>query len=472
VSTDFDAVVVGSGPNGLAAAITLLDAGCSVLLVEREETVGGGMRSAELIEPGVVHDVCSAVHPLGLASPFFAGLDLGAHGLEWVHPPLPLAHPLDGGRVAVLERDVAATAARLGVDAGAYQRTFGPMVATADDLLEQLLGPLRPPRHPLPLARFGLAGLRSAVGLAEGRFDGEGARAVLAGCAAHSILPLTRPATAAFGLVLQTLAHAVGWPVARGGSQALADALAAAFVARGGHLEAGRWVRSVEELPPARAVLLDVSPRQLLAMAGHRLPHRYRRALERFRYGPGIFKVDWVLDGPVPWANDDCARAGTVHVGGTFAEIVAAEEAVGRGQAPERPFVLVAQQSLFDPDRTTSGRQALWAYTHVPNGSDVDMRERIESQIERFAPGFRERIVGTLAQSAVQVAAAHPNYVGGDINGGAPTLGQLYTRPVARLNPYGTPDRRLYLCSASTPPGGGVHGMCGVFAAKSALARL
>jgi phytoene dehydrogenase-like protein len=468
----YDAVVVGAGPNGLAAAITLAREGCSVLLVEGHERIGGGSRSAALIEPDVIHDVCSAIHPLGLASPFFRSLDLERHGLEWVYPDAPLAHPLDGGRAAVLERDIAATAARLGPDEHAYRRLMEPLVRTADALMEGVLGPLRVPRHPVAMGRFALAGVRSAERLVQARFTGESARALLAGSAAHSIMPLSQAPTAAFGLVLQLLGHAVGWPVARGGSQQIVDALGAELRRLGGAIETGCWVTSVDELPPSQVVLLDVTPRQVLTMAGHRLPDRYRRALERYRYGPGVCKVDWVLDGPVPWASAECLRAGTVHLGGTFAEIAAAEDAVARGHHAERPFVLLAQQSLFDPTRVPAGRQAVWAYCHVPHGSPRDVSSAIEAQVERFAPGFRDRIVGRQVVTAAQMSEENPNYVGGDINGGILDLRQLFTRPAVRPVPYSTPDPRLFLCSSSTPPGGGVHGMCGVFAAKAALRRV
>jgi phytoene dehydrogenase-like protein len=463
-----DAVVVGSGPNGLAAAITLARAGRSVLVVERADTVGGGTRSAELTEPGFVHDVCSAIHSLTESSPFFAELSLTEHGLEFVHPQAPLAHPLDDGTAVLLERSVDETAAGLGADGQAYRRLFAPLVRDADRLVPFLLGPRPIPRHPLVAARFGLPALRSATGLAR-RFEGERAKALFMGIAAHSIQSLRRSPTASFGLVLGLFAHVFGWPVARGGSQAIADSMASYLQSLGGAIETGRAVESIDELPRAETTLLDLTPKGVIHVAGHRLPDRYLRALRRYRYGPGVFKVDWALDGPVPWTADDCLRAGTVHLGGTAAEIVESEERVWGGDTPERPFVLVVQQSLFDATRAPPGKHTLWAYCHVPNGSTVDMTERIEAQVERFAPGFRDRILARHTMGPGAVEAYNPNYVGGDINGGVQDLRQLYTRPVVRLNPYSTPVKGLYLCSSATPPGGGVHGMCGFHAAQAVL---
>ena len=467
-----DAVVVGSGPNGLAAAIALARAGRSVLVLEAEQTIGGGLRSEALTLPGFVHDVCSTAHPLVLGSPFLSDLPLAEHGLEFVQPQAPLAHPLDDGSAVVLERSVEATAAALERDESAYLGLFGPLVRDAVRLLPGILGPLRPPRHPLSLARFGLSALRSAQGLARARFEGERARALLAGCAAHSMLSLRRSPSAAFGLVLALLGHAVGWPVARGGSKRIADALAAHLRSLGGEIETGRRVRSLDELPPARAVLLDLTPRGVLEVAGHGLPVRYRRALERFRYGPGIFKLDWALDGPLPWSAPETARAATVHLGGTLGEIAASEEAVARGRRPERPFVLLVQASLFDSERAPPGRHTAWAYCHVPNGCQADMTAAIEAQIERFAPGFADRILARSGMTSADVERRNPNFVGGDINGGRQDLRQLFARPVARPVPYATPVENLYICSSSTPPGGGVHGMSGFFAAQAALKGL
>lgn len=466
-----DAIVVGAGPNGLAAAIALAQAGRSVLVREARDTVGGGCRSAELTLPGFVHDVCSAIHPWPVASPFFRTLPLARYGLEIVHPGAPLAHPLDDGTAIVLERSVDETARGLGPDAAAYRRLMGPFVARADDLLPGILGPFRPPRHPLLMARFGLQALRPATSLARSAFGGVRARALFIGIAAHSMVRLDQLATAAFGLSLAIVAHAYGWPIARGGSQRIVDALAAHLRGLGGEIVTGAPVVSIDELPPARAVLFDVTPRQLLRIASQRLPLRYRRALERFRYGPGVFKVDLALDGPIPWRARDCVRAGTVHLGGTLEEIAASEDAVARGEHPERPFVLLAQQSLFDETRAPAGRHTVWAYCHLPNGSTEDMTERIERQIERFAPGFRDRILARHVMTPSDLERYNPNYLGGDINGGIQDIWQLFARPVASLVPYATSTREIYLCSSSTPPGGGVHGMCGYHAARAALRR-
>jgi phytoene dehydrogenase-like protein len=466
-----DAIVVGSGPNGLAAAIELARAGVSVLVLEASETPGGGARSAELTEPGFVHDVCSAIHPLVSGSPFLRGLPLAEHGLELIHPPAPLAHPFDDGTVAVLERSVDLTAGSLGADAAAYRKLIGPMVDDADRLLGALLGPLRPPRHPLALARFGLAALRSASALARSRFRAREARALFAGCAAHSMLALEAPASASFGLVLTLLAHAVGWPLARGGSQRIADAMCSHLRSLGGEVVTSRPVGSIDELAPARAILLDVTPRELLRIAGDRLPRLYRRGLARYRYGPGACKLDWALDGPIPWRAKDCGRAATLHLGGGLEEIAESERAVERGEHPERPFVLLAQQTRFDPTRAPHGAHTAWAYCHVPNGSSLDVSERIEAQVERFAPGFRDLVRDRSVMRAVDLERYNRNYIGGDINGGLQDLRQLFARPVPRPIPYATPASGIYICSSSTPPGGGVHGMCGYFAARSALRR-
>jgi phytoene dehydrogenase-like protein len=468
----YDAIVIGSGPNGLAAAITLAQAGCSTLLLEAKATVGGGLRSAELTLPGFVHDVCSAIHPLGVGSPFFRRLPLAEYGLEWIYPPAPLAHPLDEDTAVVLEQSVEATSTKLGQDATAYRKLMAPLVADWDKLASDLLGPFPfPPCHPLALARFGLSAIRSARSLAESRFQGKHARALFAGLAAHSIMPLEKPPTASFGLVLGILGHALGWPLPKGGSQCIADALAAYFQSLGGEIVTNNPVEVVDKLPPSRLVMFDVTPRQFLHLAGDRLPPGYRRQLEKYRYGPGVFKVDWALDGPIPWRAEACARAGTVHVGGTLAEVAASERAMWQGPPAEKPFVLVVQQSLFDPTRAPAGKHTVWAYCHVPNGSTFDMTERIEAQIERFAPGFRERIIARSVMPPAQMEQYNPNYIGGDINGGVQDFWQLFTRPVPRWIPYSTPIRGFYLCSSSTPPGGGVHGMCGYHAAKAALRR-
>ena len=464
------AVVVGSGPNGLAAATALARAGRSVTLLEGEATLGGGCRSAELTLPGYVHDICSSVHALALASPYLRSLPLAQHGWALAHPPAPLAHPLDDGSAVMLERSVELTARGLGVDERAYRRLFTPLVRQADDLFEAVLAPARAPRHPLTLGRFGVNAVRSAAGFAHSCFEGERARALFAGCAAHSLLSLRAPISAAFGLVLALTAHAVGWPVTRGGSQRLADALASHLRQLGGRIETGRRVESLDELPAdAAPVLLDLTPRGVLELAGGRLPGRYRRALERYRYGPGVFKLDWALDGPIPWTAPEAASAGTLHLGGTLDEIVASEEAVARREHPERPFVLLIQATVADPTRAPEGKHTGWAYCHVPNGSRLDMTSAIEAQVERFAPGFGDRILARSAMDSAEVERRNPNYVGGDINGGLQSLSQLFTRPVARPVPYSTPLDGVYLCSSSTPPGGGVHGMGGYWAARAAL---
>ncbi len=461
-------MVVGSGPNGLAAALVLAAAGRSVLVLEAAEQPGGGLRSAELTLPGFTHDVCSAIHPLALASPYLRTLPLERHGLEWVHPPAPLAHPFDDGTAAVLERSVETTGTTLGDDADAWRRLFDPLVRGADALLGDILGPLRFPRAPLALLALAPRALLPAATVARRSFGGERARALFAGIAAHSMLPLTASPSAAFGLVLALLGHAVGWPFPRGGAQRLTSALVGRLRSLGGELQTGVAVRSLAELPSARAVLLDVAPRGLLALAADRLPPRYRRQLRRFRHGPGVFKVDFALDGPIPWAAPECARAGTLHLGGTVAEIAASEAAPRRG----RPFVLLAQHSLFDHTRAPDGMHTAWAYCHVANGSKADATAAIEAQIERFAPGFRKRIIARSVRSPGDLARENANYVGGDIGGGRPDLRQLWTRPALRLNPYRTPLRGVYLCSSSTPPGPGVHGMCGYWAARTALRDL
>jgi phytoene dehydrogenase-like protein len=469
--SEYDAVVVGSGPNGLMAAITMARAGRRTVVFEAAATPGGGSRSAALTEPGFVHDVCSAVHPTALASPAFAGVPLAEHGVEWCHPEIALAHPLDGGRAALLHRSVDATAAGLGADGRAYRRLFTRYVERADAVSATLLAPIGIPRVPFTMARFGLDAVRSVEGLTRSRFAGDEARALLAGSAAHSMVALDAPATAGYGMFLTLLAHAVGWPVARGGSQAIADALVAELRVHGGEVVTDHEVTSLGDLPPARSTLLDVTPRQLLALGGDRIPARYRRTLRRYRYGPGVFKVDWALSGPVPWSRPEVGRAATVHVGGTIAEVAAAEADVLAGRVPDRPFVIFVQATVADPSRAPAGCHTGWAYCHVPNGSTVDCTERIEAQVERFAPGFRDTILARHTVDAAGMEAYDANYVGGDINGGAGTLGQIFTRPSVSLRPWVTPVPGVYLCSSATPPGGGVHGMCGWHAARAALRR-
>jgi phytoene dehydrogenase-like protein len=469
---DVEAIVVGSGPNGLAAAISLARAGVSVRVLEAADVVGGGMRTEELTLPGYAHDVCSAIHPLGVASPFFRTVPLTELGVEWIESPAALAHPFDGGTAALLERSVEETGATLGDDARRYARIFGPLARSCDEIVPDILAPLGIPSHPVAFARFGAGAGLPAATLARLSFRGERARGFFAGMSAHSLLPLSQPATAAFGLMLGMLGHAVGWPFPRGGSQRLADALAAHLRSLGGEIETGRRVESLAELGDAKAILLDVTPRQLVAMTGDTLPERYRHRMEKFRYGPGVFKVDWALDGPIPWTAQECSRAATVHLGGTLEEIAASEREPWRGSVSDRPYVLLAQQSLFDASRVPEGKQSAWAYCHVPNASTLDMTERIESQVERFAPGFRDRIVARSTLGPAQLEAHNANLVGGDVNGGAADLRQLFTRPVARRSPYTTPLPNVFICSASTPPGGGVHGMCGWHAARAALKHL
>jgi len=467
-----DAVVVGSGPNGLAAAVELARNGASVLVLEARDEIGGGTRTAELTLPGFAHDVCSGCHPMGVLSPFLRTLPLAEHGLRWIHPPASVAHPLDGEPAVLLRRSLRDTAAELGEDAAAYQSLFAPFLDRPHELLADLMGPLRLPAHPLRMARFGLPGLLPATTLLRWRFRGARARAVLAGCAGHSILPLERPLSAAVALIFALSAHLTDWPVAAGGSAAIAAALASYLRQLGGRIETGALVRTLADLPPARVVLFDTSPAQLAEIAAPALPEGYRRRLRRYRYGPGAFKLDWALAGPIPWRDPRCLEASTVHLGGTLEEIAAAEAAVWRGEHPRRPFVLLVQQSQFDPARAPAGRHTGYAYCHVPAGSTLDQTQAIEQQIERFAPGFRDLILARRATSAADFEHLNPNYVGGAITGGVADLFQFFTRPVARLDPYSTPDPRLFLCSASTPPGGGVHGMCGYFAARSALRRL
>ncbi len=467
-----DAVVVGSGPNGLAAAIELARSGASVLVLEARAEIGGGTRTAELTLPGFLHDVCSGCHPMGALSPFFRTLPLEAHGLRWIRPPASVAHPLDGEPAVLLQRSLADTARELNEDAQAYEDLFAPFLREPHALLADLLGPLRIPKHPLRLARFGLPGLLPAAAALRARFQGPRARALLAGCAAHSILPLERPLTAAVAMIFALTAHLEDWPVAEGGSHAITRALASHLRDLGGRVETGRYVRSLADIPPARVILFDTSPAQLADVCGSLLPAGYVRRLRRYRYGPGVFKLDWALDGPIPWRDSRCLEASTVHLGGTLEEIAAAEAAVWRGAHPEWPFVMVVQQSQFDPTRAPAGKHTGYAYCHVPSGSNVDCTDAIERQIERSAPGFRDRILARHTTRTADLEKENPNYLGGAITGGVADLFQFFTRPVARLDPYATPHPRVFICSASTPPGGGVHGMCGYFAAQSATRRL
>jgi phytoene dehydrogenase-like protein len=462
-----DAIVVGSGPNGLAAAIAIAQTGRRVTVFEAEPTIGGGTRSAELTLPGFVHDVCSAVHPFARASPFFRTLPLEAHGLEWIEPPAMLAHPFDDGSCSVIHRSVQSTAAALNGDRAAYRNLIGAIVEAWPELEHSVLGPLRWPRRPVKLARFGLRALRSASGLSRAVFVDTRTRALFAGIAAHGMLPLDRLATAAFGLVLGAMAHVAGWVVPRGGAQRLANALAGHLASLGGEIVTGARVKSIDDLPQAKAVLCDLSPKPLLQIAGHRFPTWYRRQLERYRYGMGAYKVDWALDGPIPWRAGLCGRAATVHLGGTIEEIEHSENEAWSGRAAERPFVLLVQPTLFDRSRAPDGRHIAWTYCHVPHGSEADMLSPLERQIERFAPGFRDRVLARAVMRPADIERHNANLVGGDIGAGVSDLRQLFLRPTWRA--YSTPVRGLYLCSAATPPGVGVHGMCGYFAARRAL---
>jgi phytoene dehydrogenase-like protein len=468
----YDAVIVGSGPNGLAAAIVLSRAGLATLVVEAEDTPGGGARTTELTLPGFLHDVCSAVHPLGIASPFFRSLQLERFGLDWIHSPAPLAHLLGDGRAVLLLRSVEATAELLGRDGPAYRGLMNVFAERFDELAPMVLGGLRVPSSPVLMARFGAVALRSMEGLARSRFRDKPAAALLAGIAAHSVLPLDWRATSAFALVLASAGHAVGWPIARGGSAAIVDALVKCLREAGGEIVTGTRVSSLADLPAARAYVLDVTPRQLLRIAGDRLTPRYRRRLERFRYGPGVFKMDWALSAPIPWRDPECARAATLHLSGDLEQIARAEAQVYTGAMDAPPFVLVVQPSLFDPSRAPAGRHTGWAYCHVPHGSGSDFSAAIEGQIEQFAPGFRDLILARHSSTAQQIEQYNPNYVGGDIAGGMSDLRQLFFRPVAKLDPYATSAPNLFLCSSSTPPGAGVHGMCGYWAARSVLRKI
>jgi phytoene dehydrogenase-like protein len=462
-----DAIVIGSGPNGLAAAIEIARSGRKVIVIEAADTIGGGCRSAAVTLPGFVHDICSAVHPFAVASPMFKSMPLAHFGLEWLEPEAMLAHPLDGGHAAVTYRSVTQTADGLGPDRVAYRDALEPLVDDWPKIETAVLGPLRVPRHPFALAKFGLRALQPVERLATRMFTTDAARAMFAGIAAHSMLPLDTALTGGVGLVLATMAHVAGWVIPRGGAQRIADAMAGYLRSLGGEIVTGTPVTSIDELPPARAILCDLSPQPLLRIAGHRFPVDYRRALERYRYGMGVFKVDWALDGPIPWTNRLCARAGTVHVGGTMAEIAASERDAANGRVSERPFVLLSQPTIVDPTRAPAGKHVAWTYCHVPHGSTADMVPRIERQIERFAPGFRDRVLARAVMSAVDLERYNPNFVGGDIAAGVTDIRQFFTRPTWRT--YSTPVRGLYICSAATPPGVGVHGMCGYFAAHRAL---
>lgn len=459
-----DAAVVGSGPNGLAAAITLAKAGLTVDLFEAKSSVGGGLRS--LSHNGFIHDICSAVHPLGLTSPFFSKLKLEKYGLEWIQPPIPLAHPLDD-EVCLLERSVAKTAENL--EEESYKTLMQPFVDDWPDLVGDLLGPLHLPKHPLKFLRFGYYGLQSAEGLLKRRFKSEKARALFAGLAAHSILPLDRLITASFALVLGTLAHVVGWPIPKGGAQSIANALASCFTELGGKIYTDSPITNIDQLANYKLKFFDTTPRQLLQIVGSGFGSCYRKRLEKYRYGPGVFKIDWALKAPIPWKHKECLQAGTVHVAGTWQDVCASEKAVWQGKLARRNFILLSQASLFDPTR---GQHTAWAYCHVPHGSTQDMTDSIESQIEQVAPGFKECIIHRLTKNTKELESYNPNCIGGDIGGGVQDITQLFTRPVFRPVPYSTSLEDVYICSSSTPPGGGVHGMCGYWAATAALKKV
>lgn len=469
---EYDAIVIGSGPNGLAAAITLAEAGAKVLVVEAKDSIGGGTRTAELTLPGFHHDICSAIHPLAIASPFFKNHNLEKFGLKWVYPDAEAAHPLDNADAVIVERDVVKTAQSLNVDATVYKTIIGAMSDNYDKLLNDFLAPFKIPRYPLHFGLFGMGAILPASLFAKTVFREKHTRAMFAGMAAHSIQALESPATAAFGLMLLMLAHGVGWGMAKGGSHAITKAMGAYFESLGGEIRTNFEVHSLSDLPPAKKILFNLTPRQIIAIAEDALPSSYISRLKHYRYGPGVFKIDYALSEPVPWTNPEVKRAGTVHLGGTLEEIALSERLCVEGIHSEKPYVLVAQQSLFDDTRAPQGKHTLWAYCHVPHGSTRDMTEIIENQIERYAPGFRDVILARHTMNTAQIQTYNPNYIGGDINGGIQDLLQLFTRPVARISPYSTPDDKLYIASSSVPPGGGVHGMGGYFAAREVLKTL
>jgi phytoene dehydrogenase-like protein len=485
--SEFDAVIVGSGPNGLAAGVTLAESGRRVRIYEANDTIGGGARTSEVTLPGFKHDICSAIHPMAAASPFYKKLlpklaqsehiqsdfkQLESPPFKFIHPPIALAHPFEDGSAALVHRSISDTALTLEKDAQAYSRLMQPLVDRVDDILDDILGPFPlPPKHITSMMIFGLRGLYSAKGLADKWFRGNRARGLIAGLSGHSMLPLERYTSAAIGLVLGMLAHTTGWPIVRTGTQAFTDAISNYFISLGGEICTGQRIASLKELPPTKTILFDVTPKQLLKIAGDYLPNGYRRQLGKFRYGVGVYKIDYALSEPIPWKCEDCRSAGTLHLGGTFEEIANAERMVWKGEHPERPLILMAQQSLFDQTRAPDGKHTAWVYCHVPSYSTVDMTERIEAQIERFAPGFRDIILARKTFNSADMEEYNSNYVGGDINGGVSDLQQLFTRPVPSLNPYVTPAKGIYLCSSSTPPGGGVHGMCGYHAANAVLAN-
>lgn len=467
-----DAVVIGSGPNGLAAAIELAQQGLSVALFEAKETIGGGMRSAELTLPGFVHDICSAIHPLGFSSSFFRKLPLEKYGLEWIQPEVPLAHPFDDGTAAILDRSIESTAKTLGADENAYIKLIEPLVSNWPAIADDVLAPLHFPAHPIKLLPLALHSFPSAEALCKKHFREGRASSFFFGLAGHSIMPLDKHLTAGFGLILAILGHTAGWPIAKGGSQMIADALGGYFRSLGGEIFTNAPIHNIDQLPKSRLVICDIGPSQLLKIAGHRLPQSYQRKLSKFRYGPGVFKMDWALSEPIPWKAKECLKAGTIHIGASSQEIAKSEREAWFGIHSEKPYLILAQPSLFDSSRCPHGKHTVWGYCHVPNGSDIDMASRIENQIERFAPGFKDCILSKNCKSAVQMSLYNPNYVGGDINGGVQDLFQFFSRPVSMLDPYSTPIKGVFICSSSTPPGGGVHGLCGHHAAQAAIKSL
>lgn len=469
MTNEYDAVVVGSGPNGFSAAITLAQKGLSVLIIEGKEKTGGGMRSAELTLPGFVHDVCSTIHPLGVSSPFFESLPLDKFNLKWIFSPIALAHPLDDQRVALLYKSIDQTVANLGEDSETYKNIVTPIVEQWDIMKNFFLGPFTIPRHPFAAARFGFYGFQSSDFFTKRYFKDERTRLMFSGISAHSMMPLNKPLTNSFGLLMAALGHVAGWPLAEGGSQKIADALQAYFISLGGQIITNHPVKSLKDIPPAKAILFDLTPKQILNIVGDKFPENYRKKLAKYRYGAGVFKIDWALSSPIPFKNPECSLSSTVHIGGTQQEIIDSEKSLITNHHSESPFVILTQNSLFDSRRAPKDKHTAWAYCHVPNGSSFDMTEIIENKIEKFAPGFKECILQRHTMNTVQIEQYNPNYIGGDINGGIQDIWQFYSRPVLRISPYTTPVKGIYICSSSTPPGGGVHGMCGYHAAQAVL---
>lgn len=467
--SNYDAFVIGSGPNGLAAAIALAQQGLKVKIFEAKDTIGGGTRTMELMESGFKHDICSAVHPTALSSPFFKSLPLKDYGLEWIHSDFPVAHPLDNGEAVIAEKSFENTLERLGADSKNYRKLFKDFIDSWEYLSKDLFGTLRIPDHPLAMMRFGWYGMFSSNLLSNSFFKLEQTKAYFAGLAAHSILPLENAFTASFGLVLGTTVHSVGWPIAKNGSHSITKALAQFFQFLGGEIELNTHIQSLDEFPSDKPILFDLTPQQVITIADNKIPDPLKDKLLRYNYGPGAFKVDFALSEPVPWLNEDCKKAGTLHLGGSMKEISHSEKEVWKGIHSEKPYVLVSQPSLFDESRAPKGKHVLWSYCHVPNGSTENMEERIINQIERYAPGFRDVIISTSTMNAMDFEKYNPNYIGGDINGGAQNLKQLFGRPLLKWDSYKLPVDHLYICSSSTPPGGGVHGMSGFNAARSVL---